>query len=73
MIPVSWRAAFDGLLSVAIVVPGVVIGIATLVALAECFSFLNPALAAVWLGNDPAKAWTSAWLDLRGAWIVHHG
>ncbi|CAA2141997.1 ABC transporter permease [Hyphomicrobium sp. ghe19] len=49
------RAVFDGLLSAAIVVPGVVIGIATLVALVELFSFLNPAIAAVWPGADPPK------------------
>ncbi|SFV34269.1 ABC transporter permease [Hyphomicrobium facile] len=49
------RAVFDGLLSAAIVVPGVVIGIATLVALVELFSFLNPAIAAVWPGTDPPK------------------
>lgn len=39
------RAAFDGLLAAAIVVPGVVIGIATLVALAGLFGVINPALA----------------------------
>ncbi len=40
-----WRALFDGLLAAAIVVPGVVIGIATLVALAGLFGIINPALA----------------------------
>jgi spermidine/putrescine transport system permease protein len=49
------RAVFDGLFAAAIVVPGVVIGIATLVALAELFSFLNPALAAIWPGADAPK------------------
>ena len=39
---------FDGLFGAAIVVPGVVIGIATLVALVELFSLLNPALASLW-------------------------
>jgi spermidine/putrescine transport system permease protein len=42
------RAVFDGLFAAAIVVPGVVIGIATLVALVELFSFVNPALASLW-------------------------
>ncbi|UCI07142.1 ABC transporter permease [Mesorhizobium sp. B1-1-8] len=42
------RAVFDGLFAAAIVVPGVVIGIATLVALVELLSIVNPALAAFW-------------------------
>jgi spermidine/putrescine transport system permease protein len=50
------RAVFDGLFAAAIVVPGVVIGIATLVALVEVFSFLNPLLTAVWPGDQPPKA-----------------
>ncbi|HET6387807.1 ABC transporter permease [Hyphomicrobium sp.] len=49
------RAVFDGLLSAAIVVPGVVIGIATLVALVQLFGLLNPAIAAIWPGSDPPK------------------
>ena len=49
------RAIFDGLFAAAIVVPGVVIGIATLVALVEVFSFLNPALASIWPGDKPPQ------------------
>jgi spermidine/putrescine transport system permease protein len=49
------RAVFDSLFAAAIVVPGVVIGIATLVALVEVFGFINPALAAIWPGNQPPK------------------
>ncbi len=49
------RAVFDGLFAAAIVVPGVVIGIATLVALVEVFGFINPALAAIWPGDLPPK------------------
>lgn len=49
------RAMFDGLFAAAIVVPGVVIGIATLVALVQVFSVLNPALAALWPGQTPPK------------------
>lgn len=49
------RAVFDGLFAAAIVVPGVVIGIATLVALVELFSFVNPALAALWPGQGPPQ------------------
>ncbi len=50
------RAVFDGLFAAAIVVPGVVIGIATLVALVQLFGVLNPMLAAVWPGEAPPKA-----------------
>jgi spermidine/putrescine transport system permease protein len=42
------RAVFDGLFAAAIVVPGVVIGIATLVALVAVFGAVNPMLASVW-------------------------
>jgi spermidine/putrescine transport system permease protein len=49
------RAVLDGLFAAAIVVPGVVIGIATLVALVEVFSFLNPVLASLWTGENPPQ------------------
>jgi spermidine/putrescine transport system permease protein len=47
---------FDGLVYVALMIPGIVIGIATLVALVSLFDLLNPVLAAVWpamLGGPP--------------------
>lgn len=49
------RAVFDGLFAAAIVVPGVVIGIATLVALVAVFGAINPALAAIWPTATPPK------------------
>ncbi|KOF21405.1 ABC transporter permease [Ensifer adhaerens] len=49
------RAIFDALFAAAIVVPGVVIGIATLVALVAVFSFVNPALSAIWPGDQPPQ------------------
>ncbi|WP_445678784.1 ABC transporter permease [Radicibacter daui] len=49
------RALFDGLLAAAIVVPGVVIGIATLVALVQLFDVLNPLLAGLWPGQEAPK------------------
>jgi spermidine/putrescine transport system permease protein len=52
---VRTRALFDGLFAAAIVVPGVVIGIATLVALVALFGVLNPAIASVWPGDRPPK------------------
>jgi spermidine/putrescine transport system permease protein len=50
------RAVFDALVYVAIMIPGIVIGIATLVALVTLFDAVNPALAALWpaaLGAPP--------------------
>ncbi|MFT4160166.1 ABC transporter permease [Shinella sp.] len=49
------RALFDGLLAAAIVVPGVVIGIATLVALVAVFGVVNPAIATIWPGDKPPQ------------------
>ena len=49
------RLLFDGLLAAAIVVPGVVIGIATLVALVAVFGAVNPAIAALWPGETPPQ------------------
>lgn len=42
------RVLFDALTYSAILIPGIVIGIATLVALVTLFGFLNPLLEAVW-------------------------
>jgi spermidine/putrescine transport system permease protein len=42
------KVLFDGLIYVAIMIPGIVIGIATLVALVSVFDLLNPILGALW-------------------------
>jgi spermidine/putrescine transport system permease protein len=42
------KAMFDGLIYVSIMIPGIVIGIATLVALVTVFKLLNPMLGALW-------------------------
>jgi spermidine/putrescine transport system permease protein len=42
------RAIYDGVIYVAIMIPGIVIGIATLIALVTVFDFLNPLLAGLW-------------------------
>ena len=50
------RLVFDAAIYVAIMIPGIVIGIATLIALVTAFNFLNPLLASVWpqwLGKVP--------------------
>ena len=50
------RTAFDGLIYVAIMIPGIVIGIATLIALVTIFGYLNPVLGAIWPdGAQPPK------------------
>ncbi|PKR88811.1 ABC transporter permease [Pleomorphomonas diazotrophica] len=49
------RMLFDGLLAAAIVVPGVVIGIATLVALVQLFALLNPIVTALWPSDNPPQ------------------
>ena len=52
------RLMFDALTYIAIIIPGIVIGIATLVALVTAFGFINPLLADLWpaggQGNPPA-------------------
>ena len=49
------RMLYDAVIYVAIMIPGIVIGIATLIALVTAFDFLNPLLAAIWPG-DAASA-----------------
>ncbi len=50
------RTIFDGLIYIAIMIPGIVIGIATLIGLITLFSILNPAIAAIWPGGfQPPK------------------
>ena len=67
------RAVFDGLFAAAIVVPGVVIGIATLVALVAVFSFINPALGRGLAGRKATAARPRLWLDHRRARPVLDG
>ncbi len=49
------RAAFDLLIYVAVMVPGIVIGIATLIGLVTIFGQVNPILAALWPGAAPPQ------------------
>ncbi|WP_135448486.1 MULTISPECIES: ABC transporter permease [Tabrizicola] len=42
------RMAFDALIYIAVMVPGIVIGIATLIALVTLFGWLNPLIEALW-------------------------
>jgi spermidine/putrescine transport system permease protein len=49
------RVLFDGLTYIAIMVPGIVIGIATLIALVTTFDAANTILASLWPGDAPPK------------------
>jgi spermidine/putrescine transport system permease protein len=50
------RVLFDGMIYISVMIPGIVIGIATLVALVTVFNFLNPLLALAWPeGVKPPK------------------
>ncbi len=50
------RTFFDGMIYVSVMIPGIVIGIATLVALVTVFDYLNPLLASAWPeGMKPPK------------------
>ena len=52
----TMRVLFDGLIYISVMIPGIVIGIATLVALVTVFNFLNPLLASIWPeGAKPPK------------------
>lgn len=46
------RAVFDAMIYIAVMVPGIVIGIATLIAMVTLFDWLNPILAALWPNAD---------------------
>ena len=46
------RLAFDALTYIAIIIPGIVIGIATLVALVTVFDIVNPLIAEAWPGAE---------------------
>ena len=48
------RALFDALIYIAVMIPGIVIGIATLIALVTVFGVVNPWLEAFWPGSAPA-------------------
>ena len=52
---------FDGLIYVAIIVPGIVIGIATLISCVTVFNLANPVIAAVVGGDNPPKLRLGIW------------
>ncbi|AGI66114.1 spermidine/putrescine ABC transporter permease protein [Octadecabacter antarcticus 307] len=48
------RAFFDALIYIAVMIPGIVIGIATLIALVTVFGVVNPWLSAIWPDGSTA-------------------
>ena len=48
------KALFDALIYIAVMIPGIVIGISTLIAIVTVFGWLNPLIAAVWPWESPA-------------------
>ena len=62
------RTLFDGLIYVAVMIPGIVIGIATLIGLVTLFDQINPVIAAFWAeGAEPPR------LNMgRGSLIAAH-
>src|SRR5690606_30134532 len=62
------RLLYDALIYVAVMVPGIVIGIATLIALVTVFDTLNPYLAAVFGPEDPIQLGLG-----KGSLIAAHG
>lgn len=63
------RMIFDALLYIAVMVPGIVIGISTLIALVSLFDWLNPIITSVWPLADAAPQ-----LKLgMGSLIAAHG
>jgi spermidine/putrescine transport system permease protein len=63
------RQAFDALIYVAVMVPGIVIGIATLIALVTLFGWLNPLIAALWPFAEAAPQLSLGY----GSLIAAHG
>lgn len=63
------RVIFDALIYIAVMVPGIVIGIATLIALVTVFDWLNPLLAALWPVANAAPQLSLGY----GSLIAAHG
>lgn len=48
------RVIFDAMIYIAVMIPGIVIGITTLIAIVTVFGWLNPLLTALWPGDGAA-------------------
>ena len=63
------RVIYDALIYIAVMVPGIVIGIATLIALVTLFHWLNPLIAAIWPFASAAPRFNLG----MGSLIAAHG
>ena len=62
------RVFYDSLVYISVMIPGIVIGIATLIALVTLFGFLNPLLASIWpMGLGKAPTLNLGYVSLIGA------
>ena len=61
------RVLYDGLIYVSIMIPGIVIGIATLIALVTVFNTLNPMLEAFWPEGSKAPRLNLGYVSLIAA------
>lgn len=61
------RVIYDTLIYVSIMIPGIVIGIATLIALVTVFNTLNPMLEAIWPGSGKAPRLNLGYASLIAA------
>ena len=61
------KVLFDGLIYVSIMIPGIVIGIATLIALVTVFDILNPVLVALWPEGGKAPKFSLGYASVIAA------
>ncbi|MGB8623798.1 MAG: ABC transporter permease [Paracoccaceae bacterium] len=61
------RALFDAIIYIAIMIPGIVIGIATLIALVTVFDAVNPWIASLWPDAEDAPQLSMGLVSLIGA------
>lgn len=61
------RVLYDGLIYVSIMIPGIVIGIATLIALVTVFNLLNPMLESIWPEGSKAPRLNLGYFSLIAA------
>ncbi len=61
------RVVFDALIYIAVMIPGIVIGIATLIALVTVFDLVNPLLAATWPEDAQPPQLAMGMISLIGA------
>ena len=61
------RVVFDALIYIAVMIPGIVIGISTLIAIVTVFGWLNPLIVALWPWDSPAPQLAMGMVSLIAA------